>query len=33
MKVMGIKDIDKNKIFEKFYTVNHSVVDSKKVTD
>jgi two-component system sensor histidine kinase KdpD len=26
----GIKDIDKNKIFEKFYTVNHSVVDSKK---
>lgn len=26
----GIKDVDKNKIFEKFYTVNHSVVDSKK---
>ena len=28
--IKKIKDIDKNKIFEKFYTVNHSVVDSKK---
>ncbi len=26
----GIEDKDKDKIFEKFYTVNHSIVDSKK---
>lgn len=26
----GIEDKDKDRIFEKFYTVNHSIVDSKK---